>query len=249
MPTHNKNVLITGSSSGLGYNLASLFIKDGFNVFINGSSSKKLSEAKAKLSTKGLVADVTKQKDCDRLIKSCEKSFGNIDILICNVGSGSSVPAGKESPDEWKRVFDINFFSTVNTIQSLLNSSQSKKTSIVCISSICGHEFIPGAPITYSASKAALNSYIKNYSKFLMQYHIRLNGIICGNILFEGSTWDKKLQEENFNPQKEVFVDVPVKRFAYPSDVFNLVKFLSKKETSFMCGSLVLLDGGQTRSL
>ena len=55
MPTHNKNVLITGSSSGLGYNLASLFIKDGFNVFINGSSSKKLSEARLSYQQKGLL--------------------------------------------------------------------------------------------------------------------------------------------------------------------------------------------------
>ena len=243
------NVLVTGSSSGLGYHLADLFLKDDYNVCINGSSSPKLQKAKDSLSTKGIVADVTKQKDCDRLIKSCEKNFGNIDILICNVGSGASVQAGAENLKEWKRVFDINFFSTVNTINALLNSSKSKKTSIVCISSICGNEFIPGAPVTYSVSKSALNAYVKNYSKFLMHKGFRLNGIVCGNILFKGSSWDKKLKNKKFNVKKDVFADVPVSRFAAPIDIFNTTKFLSNKDSSFMCGSLVVVDGGQTRSL
>ncbi len=247
--TKKGNVLVTGSSSGLGYHLADLFIKDDFNVYLNGSSSSRLLKAKDSLSTLGMVADVTKQKDCNMLIKNCEKSFGNIDILICNVGSGSSVQAGKENLKEWKRVFDINFFSTVNTINALLNSSRSKQTAIVCISSICGNEFIPGAPVTYSVSKSALNAYVKNYSKFLMSKGFRLNGIACGNILFKGSTWDKKIKNKKLSPKKDVFNDVPVSRFASPLDIFNTVKFLSNKDSSFICGSVVEVDGGQTRSL
>tara|TARA_B100000795_G_scaffold228219_1_gene184860 strand:+ start:4539 stop:5291 length:753 start_codon:yes stop_codon:yes gene_type:complete len=243
------NVLITGSSSGLGYHLAKLYIEDGYEVFINGSSSLKLKKAKKALSAKGMVCDVTKENDCNKLIKNCEKSIGNIDILVCNVGSGSSVQAGKENIKEWRRVFDINFFSTVNTVRALLKSSNSESASIVCISSICGNEFIPGAPVTYSVAKAALNAYISNFSKFLSKKGFRLNGIVCGNIFFKGSTWDKKLKDKSPDIKKEALKDVAVSRFATPTDIYNTAKFLSSEDSSFVCGSLVLVDGGQTRSI
>ena len=56
--------------------------------------------------------------------------------------------------------FDINLFSTINTIDAFVKSSRNNSSSVICISSICGHEFIPGAPATYSIAKAALNTYV-----------------------------------------------------------------------------------------
>jgi NAD(P)-dependent dehydrogenase (short-subunit alcohol dehydrogenase family) len=246
---NNKgNVLITGSSSGLGFHLAKLYINDGYNVFINGSSPSKLNKAKKTLSTDGMVCNVVNERDCRALIKNCEKSIGGIDILVCNVGSGTSVKTGTESLKEWKRVFDLNLFSTINTVDAFVKNTKSKKTSIICISSICGHEFIPGAPVTYSVAKAALNVYVKNYSKHLVHKNFYLNGIVCGNILFDGSSWDKKLKSKKFS-KKEVLKDVPVSMFASPQDIYQAAKFLSCKDSSFICGSLVMVDGGQTRSL
>jgi len=244
----NKNVLITGSSSGLGFFLAELFIKDNFNVFINGSSSKKLNLAKSKLGVDGYACDVTKEKECIKLIQNCEKSLGSVDVLICNVGSGSSVPVGKETLKEWKRIFDINLFSTINSIDALVNSSKTSTASIICISSICGHEYIPGAPATYSVAKAALNSYIKIYSKYLEPKKINLNGLVCGNILFKGSVWDNKIKKDK-KIKSTVLNDVPVKRFATPSDIYNAISIFSDNNSSFISGALLTIDGGQTRSI
>jgi 3-oxoacyl-[acyl-carrier protein] reductase len=242
-----KNVLITGSSSGLGFFLAELFIKDNFNVFINGSSKTKLDLAKKRLGVEGYAADVTKEKDCRNLIKSCEKLFGNIDILICNVGSGSSVPTGKENLEEWKRVFDINLFSSINTIDALVKSPKAAGTSVICISSICGHEYIPGAPVTYSVAKAALNSYIKSYSKYLETKKINLNGLVCGNILFKDSVWDKKIKKDK-KIKSAVLENVPVKRFATPNDIYKATSIFTENKSSFLSGALLTIDGGQTRS-
>lgn len=243
----NKNVLITGSTSGLGFFLAELFIKDNFNVFINGSSASKLNIAKNKLGVDGYSCDVTKEKDCIKLIKNCEKSLGSIDILICNVGSGSSVLAGKENLAEWKRVFDINLFSTINCIDALVRYSEKPTTSIICISSICGHEYIPGAPATYSVAKSALNSYIKIYSKYLETININLNGLVCGNILFKGSVWEKKIKKDK-KIKSKVLKDVPVKRFATPLDIYKALGIFLNNNPSFISGSLLTIDGGQTRS-
>tara|TARA_B100000780_G_scaffold264088_1_gene218464 strand:+ start:13815 stop:14570 length:756 start_codon:yes stop_codon:yes gene_type:complete len=243
----NKNVLITGSTSGLGFFLAELFIKDNFNVFINGSSKTKLNLAKGKLGVNGYACDVTKEGDCVKLIQNCKKSMGSIDILICNVGSGSSVPTGKENLKEWKRVFDINLFSTINSIDALVKSSQASSSSIVCISSICGHEYIPGAPATYSVAKSALNTYINNYSKYLETKKINLNGLVCGNILFEGSVWDKKIKKDK-KIQSNVLKDVPANRFATPLDIYDAISIFTNNNSPFISGSLLTIDGGQTRS-
>ena len=120
----NKNILITGSSNGLGYNLAKIFIDNGNKVFLNGLSKKNVSIRCKELNTEGMACDVTKENDCNKLIKSAEKYLGNIDVLVCNVGSGSSVPIGNETLKEWKRVFDLNFFSTVNTVNALIKNSK-----------------------------------------------------------------------------------------------------------------------------
>jgi 3-oxoacyl-[acyl-carrier protein] reductase len=249
METSKKgNVLITGSSSGLGFHLADFFVKDGYSVFVNGTSDKKVNNVKKLLNMPGLACDITKEEDCIKLVQNCESTLGNIDTLICNVGSGKSVQAGDESLSEWKRVFDINFFSTVNTINALLKNSKSKNTSIVCISSICGMEYIPGAPITYSVAKSALNTYVNTFSKFLITKGYYLNGIVCGNILFEGSTWDKKIQANKSKDPNNWLKEVPMSKFATPKDIYNAVRFFSNNHSSFSCGSLLVLDGGQTRS-
>lgn len=242
------NVLITGSSSGLGYYLANCFVKDGYPVFVNGKSDKKVNNVKNLLNVPGLACDLSKEEDCVKLVKACENTLGNIDTLICNVGSGKSVQAGDESLSEWKRVFDINFFSSVNTVNALLKNSKSKNTSIICISSICGMEYIPGAPITYSVAKSALNAYINTFSKYLITKGHCLNGIVCGNILFKGSTWDKKIQENKSKDHSYYLKDVPMSKFATPEEIYNAIKFFSSNDSSFSCGSLLVLDGGQTRS-
>lgn len=243
-----KNVLITGSSSGLGFFLAELFIKDDFNVYINGSSKAKLDKARKKLRVDGFACDVTKEKDCIKLIKNCEKALGNIDILICNVGSGSSVSVGMETLSEWKRVFDLNLFSTINTIDAMVKFSSAHSANIICISSICGHEYIPGAPATYSVAKSALNNYVKIYSKYLETKNINLNGLVCGNILFRGSVWDKKIKKDK-TARTSALKDVPVKRFASPEDIYNGIQVFTQSRSSFLSGSLLMIDGGQTRSI
>ena len=122
--------------------------------------------------------------------------MGGLDILICNAGSGNSVEPGKENLDEWLRVFNINFFSATNVIEIFEPFLKKSKGNIICISSTCGCEVIPNAPITYSVAKAALNSYVKSISRPLAENNININAIAPGNIIFEGSVWERKLKDK-----------------------------------------------------
>lgn len=246
----NKKVLITGSSSGLGYFIAEKFKEVGAIVILNGRDEEKLKLAANKLNVFSYCkANVSNEEGVETLLTYLSNEHSSIDILVCNLGSGQSVPPGKETSSEWRRVFDLNFWSTVDIVDKIVNQNiLSEQGSIICISSICGVESIPGAPITYSVAKAALNSYIKSKSKVL-EKGIRINGIAPGNILFEGSVWERKLLENPAKVSEILERDVPLKRFGTSEEIAYVVLFLASKMSSFVTGSIWQVDGGQTKSV
>ena len=154
-----KSALVTGSSKGIGRAIAEVLHGEGCHVALNGRNSADLATATTQLAgTIGVVGDVTRPADARRVISEVVSAFGHLDILVCNVGSGRSVPPGSETADEWQRVFALNLWSTTNTVEAAKEALLKTQGVIVCISSICGLEVRPGAPVTYSAAKAALHA-------------------------------------------------------------------------------------------
>ena len=141
---------------------------------------------------------------------------------------------------------DKNFYSCFLILNELKNFLIKSKSKIICISSICGTEIIKNAPISYSISKSLLNIYLKHLSKSFAKNGVNLNIISPGNIIFDGSTWDKKMKKNKKNTIKYVKDNVPVNKFGSPKDIANAVFFLSSKENNFISGVNLLIDGGQT---
>lgn len=241
-----KTALVTGSSKGIGKAIAKSLHDEGCNVVLNGRNKKTLVESIKDLERASYcVADVTKIKSCEKLLSHVIKNWKKLDILICNVGNGSSVSPGSETIMEWKRMFDINFFSSVNMIQTSKKFLEKTNGCIICISSIAGIEII-GAPVTYSTAKSALNSYVKGISKPLAKKNIRINIIAPGNILFPGSIWDKNLKENSKKVKKMLKENVSLQRLGVPNEIANLTTFLSSNRSSFTTGGIFIVDGGQT---
>ncbi len=246
----NKRVLITGSSSGIGKEIAKSFIEKGAIVIVNGRNEKKLINTCDDIGAKHYVcSDVSTALGAETLILKAVEIIGGIDVLVCNVGNGKSVLPGEETFDEWQKVFGINFFSTTNVIEASKKHIIDSKGSIVCISSICGKEVIDGAPVTYSVAKSALNTYIKSISKFFGKKGVRINGIAPGNIIFPGSTWEKKLKNNKKNTQEMLLNIVPLNKFGKPEDIASLTLYLSSDKSNFVTGSIWTIDGGQVNSL
>ena len=245
-----KRVFISGSSRGIGLSIASKFLEEGARVILNSRNLKDLEDiAKKNTEFDFIQGDVSNHKEAEEIIDEITKKFKKLDIVICNVGSGKSVPPGKENQNEWQKSFSKNFFSATNIIEASKSLLEDSKGSIVCISSICGVEHIPEAPITYSVAKNALNAYIKFVSFPLAKKGIKINGVVPGNINFPGSVWDKKLKENPREVKKMIKDSVPLNKLGSPHDIANLVTFLSSSENKFSTGSLFYSDGGQTRSI
>jgi 3-oxoacyl-[acyl-carrier protein] reductase len=244
-----KSVLITGSSKGIGRAIAEALHLEGCKVALNSRNQEVLSHVAAQLTGAIAVAgDVTQPTEARRVVSEVIQSFGKLDIVVCNVGSGKSVPPGEETAEEWQRIFALNLWSTTNTVAAARDALAASKGAIVCISSICGLEVIAGAPVTYSAAKAALHAYVRGIARPLGIQGVRINAVAPGNILFKDSVWDRKITEDAEGVQQMLDNDVALARFGTPQDIASLVLYLASPRADFATGGVWGLDGGQVHS-
>jgi 3-oxoacyl-[acyl-carrier protein] reductase len=246
-----RRALIAGASRGIGLAVASALQLEGCRLAIVARGVEGLSAAKNFLggTVFSMAVDVRIPADVSRLVCDLSAEWDGLDVLICNVGDGSSVAPGQETASEWQRMLELNLFSATNLIEGMtpLLRRSSGDRSIVCVSSICGLAAL-GAPVTYSAAKAAMNSMVRGLARPLGEYGIRINAVAPGNVLVDGGVWQRRLATDRDAVEQMLKREVPLGRFGTPSEIAQAVAFLASARASFITGTVMVADGGQLRA-
>jgi len=161
-----KTALVTGSTAGLGKELAIALLRQGAQVMINGRNNEKLFLTRNQLKAFGskvifAQGDVTKPEDCKRMIRDCVKQFGRLDFLINNAGTGSNGLFQDTIPEAASKVIETNLLGSIYPSYYALPYLMESKGSISFISSLAGIHGLPCC-YTYSTSKMALTALFQS---------------------------------------------------------------------------------------
>jgi 3-oxoacyl-[acyl-carrier protein] reductase len=252
----DRVAFVAGSSRGIGKAVAEAFLAEGCRTVITGRDAAALDQARVELGAGrgsdrllALEGDLSSAEVIRDLLGLVRERWGRIDILVANIGNGRGTPGWRTAPDDWTRLFEINLWATQRLVAEILPGMiEAKSGSITLISSITGLESTP-APLPYSAAKAALINYGKNLARQTGQHQVRVNCVAPGNVLFPGGSWERHLAQRHDEVMDMIRAEVPLQRFGRPDAIADLVVFLSSDRASFITGSCLVADGGQTRSL
>jgi NAD(P)-dependent dehydrogenase (short-subunit alcohol dehydrogenase family) len=238
-----KVVLVTGGNSGIGLTTARQFASEGATVFITGRRQEQLDTAVREIGKNviGIQGDVSKAADLDRLFAEIKRDAGRLDVVVANAGSGTFVPFGSYTEEHINATFDVNVKGTVFTVQKSL-PLMPDGASVVVIGSIAGSLGMPSFGV-YSATKAALRSFVRTWSTDLKARGIRFNIVSPGYIPTPG--YDALgITIESLQP---VVSRIPLGRLGTTQDIANAIAFFASQESSYITGSELFVDGGVTQ--
>jgi 3-oxoacyl-[acyl-carrier protein] reductase len=251
----DKVAIVTGSSRGLGLASAKALAKEGCRVCLCARTDAPLRSAAADVARLAggsdrvhpVVADVSRADGVQKVIDETVTVFGGIDVLVNNVGLGRGAGLLDTSDDEWQEAFDQTVVPAVRASRLAVPHMQRRGGgSIVVIASIFGRE--AGGRMAYNAVKAAEISLAKSMAQQLASSNIRVNSVSPGSILFEGGSWWRRQQADPAGIADFVKREIPFGRFGRPEEVGAVVAFLASPRASWISGTSVVVDGGQSRS-
>ena len=246
-----KNVVVTGASQGMGAAIAYRFLEEGANVLLVSRGSEQLFKTESQFQAefgkdrvKAAICDCTKKQSLQELGEGIQNILSCVDIVVANVGDGRSVPDPLPDEEQWKKVWDTNFESTLLTARTFLHMLVHTKGTFLFVSSITGLEAI-GAPVDYSTAKTAVVALAKNMARKLAT-QVRINVLVPGNIYSPGGSWEEKIKQNPEDVKNIIETTVPMKRFGTPEEMADAAVFLCSERATFITGSVLTVDGGQT---
>jgi len=237
-----KTILVTGASSGIGRAIAVECSKMGAQAVITGRNEVRLNETFALLTGVNhiqLMADLSIEQDIENLLASLPK----LDGCVNNAGIIRPQLLQFSEKKDILEIFEVNTFSSFLLTQKLIqNKKLNKNASIIFTNSISGVYCSAIGEALYSASKGAINGYLKGLALEVANRGIRVNSVNPGVIetnLFNSTS----MPPEELEEKKKKY---PLKRFGKPEEVAYAVVYLLSDASQWVTGTNLLIDGGYT---
>ncbi|MBU0457761.1 MAG: glucose 1-dehydrogenase [Nanoarchaeota archaeon] len=246
MKLKNKVAVITGSRRGIGFGIAEEMAKEGAKIVISDIDQKecekacKTLEKRYKTKTLAVKCDVSNKNEVDNLIQQTIKKFKKIDILVNNAGIARFGSISDKDEKDWDLTIDVNlksvFLCTKAAVPYMIKQKSGKIISLASIAGFVGFDSISD----YCASKGGVIAMTKELALELAKYNINVNAIAPGIIetkMTEGMLKDKKQREG-------LLAQTPLGRVGKPADIGKSAVFLASKDSDFVTGHTLVVDGG-----
>jgi len=238
----DRVVVVTGSSRGIGRAIALAFAREGAHVVVNylrseGNAKEVVSEVRGMgREAFAVKADVSKIEEVQAMISEALKRFGKIDILVNNAADFSAMDFSLKNPDweGWDRMMAVNLKGMLICSQ-VVSKPMLKRKSGNIINIVADW---PGGGLCYMLIKSGGIPLTKGLARVFAP-HVRVNAICPGSI---DTGWISALSETEKDKLKE---KVLLRRWGQPEDIAKVAVFLASDDSSFMTGSVVLVDGGE----
>jgi len=235
-----KNIIVTGASGGIGNAIIKKLSEAGANILASGTRIEKLEELKKNFEgLKILKFDISQSNKIEEFIENATNELGgSLDGLVNNAGITQDNLAIRMSLDEWQKVINVNLTSTFLISKFAIKKMlKNKSGKIVNITSVVGHTGNLGQA-NYTASKAGIVAMSKSLAIEYAKKNININCISPG---FIKTTMTEKIDEKF----KEIIVSkIPSARLGEPDDIANAVLFLSSKQSNYINGETLHVNGG-----
>lgn len=253
----NKNAIVTGGSHGIGLSIAKQLAREGVNVAICARRKDRILAAEREIlqigvKALGIVADVTKKADVDKVVYRVVREWGTIHILVNNAGGGGrwGERIVEKTPENvWVDVYNKNTLSTVRFTMKVIPFMKKQKWGrIISIASIYGRE--GGERPWFNLAKNAQISLMKTLAMDdkLSRYGITFNSVAPGPIMVPETGWEEEKLNDPQKFEKNIRKKIPLGRLGLPEEVASLVVFLCSEQASLVNGASIPIDGGQSSS-
>ena len=244
-----RAAVVTGSTRGIGREIARELAAAGMNVVVNSSSEKSLPAAEALaaeiagqfgVEAVAVAANVADEAEANALIAAATDAFGRVDVLVNNAGITRDGLAARMSDADFDAVIDINLKGTFHCCRAAAKVMMKQRWGrIINMSSVVG-VYGNAGQVNYAASKAGVIGMTKTLAKELARRNITANAVAPG---FIATDMTDALSEA----QKEAIVGrIGSGRLGEPADIAHLVRFLASDEASYITGQVICVDGGMS---
>lgn len=240
-----KRAIVTGAGSGLGRATSLLFAEQGARVLVNDINADSAAAVAAEITAAGgeaqaLQADVSQAADAERLVAGAVERFGGLDVLVNNAGVFRQGTVAQATDDDWEYIIGINLYGVFACSRAALPvMAQGGGGSIVCVSStsgVIGQEF----QAIYNTSKHGVIGLVRCMAADHAAEGIRVNAVCPGLML------TPLLAHFSEADLVEAAAKSMLNRGSDPAEIAQLVLFLASDEASYVTGTAMLADGGET---
>lgn len=242
-----KVAVVTGGASGIGRATVERLVTQGCQVMVGDlhePAGQALVEALGPDHVAFRRCDVANFEDVQALMQAAVSAFGGLDILVNNAGMGSEICTSVDlSPETWRRVIAVDldsvFFGCKAAIPFMRQRQGGAVVNIASISGLGGDYGFNA----YNAAKGAVVNYTRSLAMDHAVDHIRVNAVCPGLVATRLTAF---MEKKGILP--ELTKTIPMKRIGRAEEIAKVVVFLASDDASYMTGSIVVADGGQTAS-